>query len=111
MTNIEGWLLERMTVRRWLATVVGLGAAGFGIGWNAGQRHAVNEVAAQVRESVSHFKEAVEKALPETSPEDRAAVQRQQANALARLQAQRADEHAADEQREALRQKMKGGVQ
>jgi hypothetical protein len=36
MTNIEGWLLERMTVRRWMVAVLGLGAAGFTVGWKAG---------------------------------------------------------------------------
>jgi hypothetical protein len=110
MTSLEGWLLERMTVRRWIVTAgvagLGLGAAGFGVGWKSGERHAANEVAAQIREGVQAMQQSVQRALPEPSPADIAAVDRQQADALARIKAQKADEARMDQQRRELRQKM-----
>ncbi|MDB5291874.1 MAG: hypothetical protein JWL69_3115 [Phycisphaerales bacterium] len=110
MTSLEGWLLERMTVRRWIVTAgvagLGLGAAGFGVGWKSGERHTVNEFAAQIREGVQAMQQSAQRALPEPSPADVAAVDRQQADTLARIKAQKAEEARLDREREALRRKM-----
>jgi hypothetical protein len=65
MTSVEGWLLQRMTVRRWLVAVAGVALLTGGVCWKLGERHMANEVADQLRDSVGQVGRAIAQSLPE----------------------------------------------